>query len=45
MTISVLVLADKLNPVEIQTWLDSHTTVTIDRILMQDNIVYIFYTI
>jgi hypothetical protein len=43
-TITTLNLSDKLNPVEIQAWLDANPTVTIDHILVQDTIVYIFYS-
>lgn len=43
MTITTLTLADKLNPVEIQDWFNANPDIVLDRILIQDTIVYILW--
>lgn len=43
MTIVVITVADVLNPVELQSWIDVHSSDIISRILNVNGIFYIFY--
>ena len=43
MTIAAVTVGDATNPVEVQTWLDSHPTITNWRVVMSNGIFYIFY--
>lgn len=44
MYIAAVTIAVEWNPVEVQDWLDAHSTATIQFIVPHDNLVYIFYT-
>ena len=43
MTIETIIIDDKSNPVELQSWFDSHPSATIQTISFKENIVYVIY--
>ncbi len=44
MIIVAIVVKDESTPVEVQQWLDSNPTATINHISTHDNLVYVFYS-
>lgn len=43
MTIKTILVDDKTNPVEVQTWLTANASVTIISMMVSDNMFYIIY--
>lgn len=43
MNIKTILVSDKTNPVEVQTWLTANSSVTIISTIVSDNMFYIIY--
>ena len=44
MTLTVIIVNDMSNPIEVQTWLTDHLVNVINHVVVQSNIFYVFYT-
>lgn len=43
MTITAIITADPSQPVEVQTWLDAHPDISVQKMMVNENIFYVLY--